>query len=194
MAEARFCDDVSTPSSIHSRSWASGSQILVSALRSPENLHQESIFAMSLQGSVWVELVIDGKSNRPFKVVVKPRDDVDDLMEAIMVKAKYLFDEDIHSLEVHPPGIEAYRYDHGTDSLLPGLLLTHGTNDSLLPGLLLSDPDFPSGITHLTPLIVDAQSRQQPQQQPATTTNEQQQPPAPTTSRRRPRQPPRKVS
>jgi hypothetical protein len=71
---------------------------------------------MALQGSVWVELVIDGKSNRPFKVVGKPRDDVDDLMEAIMVKAKYLFDEDIHSLDVYPPGREAY--DHGTNDSL----------------------------------------------------------------------------
>jgi hypothetical protein len=108
--------------------------------------------------SVWVELVIGEESDiRPFKVVVKPRDDVDDLMEAIMVKAKYIFNEDIHSLEVYPPGTE--------------FLMEPRTLYSLLPGLLLSDPDFPSDITDDTPLIVEAQRRQQEElQQQASTT------------------------
>jgi hypothetical protein len=97
--------------------------------------------------AVWVKLVIDGDDSYdafPREVPLETYI-VDDLKKSIMVEAKHLFNEDIHSLKVYPPGTNPVP-EEGAESLPP-----------YLP---LSDPGFPKGVAGPTPLIVTAKIRQ----------------------------------
>jgi hypothetical protein len=100
---------------------------------------------------VWVKLVIGGDDDRydAFGIKITSETDVDDLVNAIVEKAQRLFDKDIHSLNVYPPGTNGVL---GPEDVKP-----------LRPGLPLSDLDFRE-TTDETPLIVTAKSRPQQQQ------------------------------
>jgi hypothetical protein len=99
--------------------------------------------------------VIDGNSNRYEASRIKITSEtnfVDDLKDAVAMKYQFALTSlsiDAASLKVYPPGTTV-PVDPEEDA------------ESLPPYLLLSDPGFPSGISGPTPLIVTAQSRQQP--------------------------------
>jgi hypothetical protein len=100
---------------------------------------------------VWIKLVIDGDQYTVFKVVVKKRDVVDDLKDAIMVvaKSRNMRSFDGGSLDVYVP----------KNTTVPA-----GIEQPFRPDLRLSNLDFLGEITYQAPLIVTAKSRPQQQQ------------------------------
>jgi hypothetical protein len=112
----------------------------------------------TIANAVWVKLVIDNDNDsyEAFELYEQIPETVGRLKDAIMEKAKHLFNEDIHSLNVYPPGTK----------VVP---VPKGVAKPLRPDLNLSNLGFPGEITYQKPLIVTAKSRQPQQQQQAST-------------------------
>jgi hypothetical protein len=110
----------------------------------------------TIANAVWVKLVIDGgdDSYEAFELYQQIPKNVGRLKDAIMEKAKHLFNADIHSLNVYPAGTK--------------VPVPEGVAKPLRPDLELSNLGVLGEVTYQKPLIVTAKSRHQPQQQQAT--------------------------